>query len=213
MSSSDFGGGWVGGSGIRWPLAPVLAQRHYVGHTLLWLIKNSEWRDLLHSLQRDFYKMISNKIEKFYSLCLQPKKKNITFTPLNLSKKWDYVLFCSDNFCDGNLWESRRAWTWSSWYSSNRLIITLCAPPPTPPGEQGETNQVLTHFNTFIEWFCPFSSLFVILFWHLHDGKLTEANSALILLRLWLYFFSTANTLWSQMFITWTGETVSIVLL
>lgn len=37
---------------IRWPVAPVLAQRDYVGHTLLWLIKNSEWRDLLHSLQR-----------------------------------------------------------------------------------------------------------------------------------------------------------------
>lgn len=35
---------------------------------------------------------------------------------------------------------------------------------PPPPGEQGETNQLLTHFNTLIERFCPFSALFVILF-------------------------------------------------
>lgn len=129
------------------------------------------------------------KEKNVLSVCNQKKKENITFTPLNCSKKkWDDVLFCSDNFCDENLWESGRAeaWTWSSWYTAKRLIITLWSPPP---GEQGETNPVLTHFNTLIEWFCPFSALFVILFWHPHDGKLTEPNSALILLRLQLYFF------------------------
>lgn len=56
MSSSDFGGEWeekeeeVVGDQVTCHI-PVLPQWDYVGHTLLWLIKNSGWRDLLHSLE------------------------------------------------------------------------------------------------------------------------------------------------------------------
>ena len=60
------GGSVGGGEGIRWPVTPVLPQWENVGHTLLWLIKNSGWRDLLH--------------------CQEPGMKNVLL-PMKIKKK------------------------------------------------------------------------------------------------------------------------------